>query len=331
VEGKNKSRFHIHTNQPQDFFQVLSGHGTLLEQKVDDMVMQQERIHNPLNDRVIVTDSIADLPQDFIDKHQIHVVNLSILIGDEAYLDKLTISNKRVLEFAKSKRTWPTSSQPSTKQVDNMYNYLLSYYKEVIVIPVAKVLSGSYNVFSSLAEKYNKDQVRVHVIDSKQNSVAQGLLVKEAALALGKGVNTQDVIEGIKDQVKKSKILVSISTLDNMIHSGRLSVRAGSIAKKVGLKPIVTLDENGKGGIFKVAFSEKTSMKKILKHLKSVHDKQGLASYAITYVDDRKKGLEFARQVTAVLGFEPAYVTESSGIIAIGAGRGATAVAYISK
>jgi len=330
VTGKKMSRFHIHTNRPADFFQRLSVYGNLIEQKVDDMVMQQERVHNRLYDRVIVTDSIADMPQDLIDKYQVHVVNLSVLVGQETYLDKLTISNERILEFSKSKKTRPTSSQPTIKQVDNMYNYLLSYYKEVIVIPVAKVLSGSYNVFMSCADKYNQDETKVHVVDSKLNSVGQGLLVLEACQGLSDKVETGNLIRDLTQTIQKSKILVSIATLDNMISSGRLSVRAGKIGKKLKLKPLVTLDKTGKGAIFKLAFGSKMSQRLLLKHLKAVKETVGIKSYAVTYVDDPKRGEELARAAYDLLGLKATYVTQSSGIIALGAGKGAVALAYIS-
>ncbi|MDZ7834195.1 MAG: hypothetical protein U5K84_01455 [Alkalibacterium sp.] len=72
--------------------------------------------------------------------------------------------------------------------------------------------------------------------------------------------------------------------MDNMIASGRLSVRAGGIAKKIGLKPIITLGlRKGEGGIFKVAFHPNSALKKILKHMKHVNETKGVKHYAVTY------------------------------------------------
>ncbi len=59
----------------------------------------------------------------------------------------------------------------------------------------------------------------------------------------------------MEKRIEGSKILVQVQSIDNMIKSGRFSVRAGTLAKRAGLKPIITLDEEGKGALLRVAFS----------------------------------------------------------------------------
>lgn len=331
VNGKHKVRVHVHTNDPSDMFERLSGYGKILEQKVDDMVGQYNRIHNRKYKTVIVTDSIADLPQEVIDDEQVHVVNLSILVGEEAYLDKLTVTNERLFELASEKQTHPTSSQPTIKHIENNYRYLLSYYDHIIVFTVASALSGTYNVFMKAAESFNRESNKIHIIDTKQNSVAEGLIVWEAVQQLKNKQPLDALIKRANQSISDSKILVKINTLDNMIASGRLSVRAGQLAKKVGLRPIVTLDEKGEGGIFKIAFHPEKALKKILKHLAHLNHTKGIKYYAVTYVDDPSLGQAFSESLTQTLNKPPVYVTKSSGIIAMGAGKGAVAVAYITE
>ena len=331
VKGKRKIRLHVHTNEPAQVFQRLSLHGKILEQKVDDMVEQYDRIHHRKYKSVIVTDSIADLPKEILDEGQVHVVHLSLLVGEESYLDKLTVSNERLFDLAKSKKLHPTSSQPTIKAIENAYQYLLSYYENILVFSVAQALSGTYNVFVKAAEKFRDKNHNIHILDTKQNSVAEGLIVWQAIENLKNKKSVDDILDQAKRSVSNSKILVKINTLDNMIASGRLSVRAGSIAKKVGLKPIVTLDEEGKGGIFKVAFNPNKALKKILKHMEQIENTKGIKHYAVTYVDDPSLGKSFAEALEKAVGKPPEYITKSSGVIAMGAGKGAVAVAYITE
>lgn len=97
VAGRNnKCRIHIHTNEPADVFEYLYDKGIILYQKVDDMFKQEDIINNQKSKIAIVTDSIADLPQNFIDKHQIHIVNIDILYKDYIYMDKLTIHPRKI-------------------------------------------------------------------------------------------------------------------------------------------------------------------------------------------------------------------------------------------
>ncbi|WP_027109181.1 DegV family protein [Lacticigenium naphthae] len=331
VKGKRKTRVHIHTNDPAEMFERLSGHGRIIEQKVDDMVQQYDRIHNRKYKTVIVTDSIADLPKELIDDAQVHVIHISLLVGNESYIDKLTVTNEKLFDLAKSKNIHPTSSQPTIKSIENAYHYLLSYYENVVVFSVAQALSGTYNAFSKAAEQFNESKQTIHVIDTKQNSVAEGLIVWEAIENLKADKSVGEILSAAEHSVGQSKILVKINTLDNMIASGRLSVRAGGIAKKIGLKPIISLDEKGEGEIFKIAFHPNTALKKILKHMKHINETKGIKHYAVTYVDDPRLGKEFAEALKGTLNKEPEYITKSSGVIALGAGVGTVAVAYITQ
>lgn len=329
AKNKNKCRIHIHTNEPAEIFDYLYEKGTVIYQKIDDIVKQKEMLSDRKHKIALVTDSIADLPKKFIDYHQIHVMHLDIFFEDRTYMDKITIKPKRLLEICKNSKQLPTSSQPSPKQVENMLDYLSSYYDSAIVMTVSKQLSGTYNNFNKIAEKYDKQNFNISVIDTKQNSGAQGLLVKKCAELINCNYSHKEVVKAIKEQVKYSKILVQVKNLDNMIKSGRLSVRAGDIAKHIGMKPIVTLDHEGNGSLDSIAFSDKGSNKKVLSHIKHLINKSKIESYAIVHINNIEGANKLKNQIVNIVGSEPAYIEETSSIIAVGAGQGAVALAYI--
>ncbi|MBN2794632.1 MAG: DegV family EDD domain-containing protein [Clostridia bacterium] len=329
VQGKNKIRIHVHTNSPQEVFEILSDYGTFHEQKVDDMEKQQVLVHERKYKIALVTDSIADLPIEFIENEQIQVIPLNILIDEEPYIDKLTITNEKLLKLARERNVYPKSSQPTIKQVRFILDYLLNYYEQIIIIPVSSVLSGTYNVFKSQMSSFNQGENRVHLIDSMQNSVAQGLLVYKAAEMIKKGETIQSIVNHIETLKKGTKILVGIHSLDNMIASGRLSVRAGAVLKRIKMKPIITLKE-GDGAIEKVAFGFNSALNKIVKHLVEVNEKNEL-NYAITYVDNYENGVLLKEMLEAALDKPCEFMVKSSSIIAAGAGSGAVAVAYTLK
>jgi DegV family protein with EDD domain len=330
AHGTNKSRIHIHTDLPHLVFERLGESSKILEQKVDDMKRQEMTLATSQKETVIVTDSIADLPVEFIEKHNIQVVHLDILIDDEPYIDKLTIRNKHLFELSQKRKRHPKSSQPTVRKIDNLLDYLLGYYQNVLFVTVASALSGTNNVILQVAQRYNQNDQRVWVIDSKQNSVAQGLIVKKTAEYLDEGHKIEEVVARVNDVIDQSKILVKIQTLDNMIASGRLSVKAGMIANAVKMRPIVTLKE-GAGHIEKIAFGSKSSEKKIISHMKRINETIGISEFAITYVSDYDDAIRLKGILEKELKMSCAYVVESSSIIAAGAGLGAIGIGYIRK
>ncbi|PKM67511.1 MAG: fatty acid-binding protein DegV [Firmicutes bacterium HGW-Firmicutes-2] len=328
--NEHRMRVHIHTNQPVDFFEKLRSLGRITFQKVDDMVNQSSLVNERKYKIGLVTDSIADLPRSFIEDHQIQVVNLKILHKDDIYIDRITIDNKKAIGLLEEGDERATSSQPDKQAVILQLQTLQDYYDEIIVMTVSKALSGTFNVFQKAANEIEVYPKKITVIDSKQNSAAQGLLVMECAKFIEQGIPYDQIIEKMQILVSKSKILVSVKNLNAMIRSGRLSTKGGKIANLINLKPIVTLDSKGEGGLGGVAFSHEASLKKIKKKLIKINDTIGLKAYCVVHAQNFEAAKAYTEALQLALGMPPAYLEDVSSIVAIGAGDGAIAVGYIT-
>lgn len=329
--NSRRCRIHIHADQPAKVFEELYKFGNITYQKADDMVKQQAVVEDVHGSIALITDSIADLPQTFIDDHQIHIIHQNILFRDISFIDKLTITPKKILAYSKDDEKLPTSSQPDPKHIENVLGYLKSYYDSAIVLTVASELSGTYSNVSKVAMALSDDEFRVSVIDTKQNSGAEGLLVAKAAAYIDQGLSHDDIVANIAGLIPKSKILVRVKTLDNMIKSGRLSTNAGKIGKVINLKPVVTLDAEGKGALDGVAFSIEGSLKKLKKHIRKVMKTHEIDTYSIVHINNEEECKVFEGIFTDLIGKAPDFVTDTSSIVAVGAGEGAVALSYILK
>jgi len=329
--NKRLTRVHVHTDSPAGVFKVAESYSKVLEKKVDDMKKQAEIVSNKKFRIGLVTDSIADLPQEILDEYQIHVVNLSILIGEKEYFDKLTIDNPTLIKYYKEGADFPTSSQPSVASVRKVLDGIKDIYDSIIVITVASVLSGTFNVFRQEAERLIDEGYRISVIDSRQNSGSEGLLVKKAAEMIAGGMEHENIVQDIKRKAGLARILVSVMELETMIKGGRLGTTAGKIAEKINMKPIVTLDEDGKGTIKGIAFSTEGTRKKLLSDFRKNSGNPGIDEYCMIHVRNEDKAKEMAQMLEEISGIKPAYIMEASSVIAISAGDGAIALAYIRK
>ncbi len=92
-----KSKVHIHVNDPDEVFRVAAQFGTVTAEKADDMQRQQQAAHDRAGRVAIVTDSVADIPDDMLDALGIHVVPLRIQFGEQSYLDKVGLSPEEFL------------------------------------------------------------------------------------------------------------------------------------------------------------------------------------------------------------------------------------------
>ena len=332
VAGNDRRvRLHVHTDNPQDFFLRLRGKGKILQQKVDDMRKQYEAAHARRYPIALVTDSIADLPQEMVDKYQIHMIPLNLLMEETSYLDKVTITADSFYTLLDEIKGYPTSAQPGVKLVENLFSFLTSHYDEVIAITVAKELSGTYNTVLKAAEKFATEGKRIKVIDSKQNSGAEGLLVLKAAEEIDKGRTFDEVVETVEKVRADTKILVSVNTLKYMVRSGRVSKVTGIAGKIMNLMPVISLDSNGKGTIADKAFSLKGNTRKIVKRIEKMDADKPITRYAIVHANALDRAAEYTDIFRKVLGMEPEYVMNISPIVGMSAGVGCVAIAAMSE
>lgn len=331
VKTKNMCKLHIHTDNPEEIFAKALDYGDISYQKVDDMIKQKDIVENRKYNIAVVTDSIADIPKDILDNDQIHIINLNLLFQDSIFLDRIGISNKRIFELIFEKGINPSSSQPNKVNIENFMDYLTNYYDELIILTVSDKLSGTYNVISKVIGEDRYKEKNIRLINTKLNSGAQGLIVKKCSDLVSEGLTIDTVVEKINKSISKSTILVKVPDIDNMVRSGRLSKGIGRLGKLIGMKPVVTLDNLGKGKIHSISFTPVGDIRSIVKHIRTVQKKNDIESYCISYVDDIENGLYLAKKIASLVGFPPDYIMETSTIVAVSAGKGSVAVSYILK
>lgn len=331
VSALDKARIHIHTNHPDEVVKQLYADAILQEQKVEDMLFQYNLTQGKLHKIAIVSDSIADLPQTLIDQYQIYILPMILNIDECQYLDKVTIKPANFRQLSKHAKTRPTSSQPSLKAIESLFIQLQMYYEEVIVLTVSAKMSGTYQTLKKMSQKFTTNTFKIHVVDTHKNSAAQGLVVKQVAAFVSEGYPCEEILIKTEDLISKTNILVNIKEFDPMINSGRVPQFLGVFLKQIRLYPLIGLDIQGNGSVCGFAFGYKNSQRKLLRKIKKLHNKNMLDQYAIVHCNNREGAQAFAAKVKNLLQFEASYIMEISPIIAMNAGDGAVAIAYIQN
>ncbi|WFF73826.1 DegV family protein [Proteiniclasticum sp. QWL-01] len=326
-----KARIHIHSDHPELVMDKLRRRGSIIQQKADDMRRQYESSFTRRHEIALVTDSIADLPAELLDRYQIHMIPLNIMVGESSYLDKITMTPELFYDLAEELETYPSSAQPSPKVVESLYQTLLNHYDQILVITVASVQSGTFSVFEKAAQTMQTPGKRIVVMDSKQNSGAEGLLVLKAAELIEAGKTMDEIIPVIEALRRKTRILVSVNTLKYMVRSGRLSKLSGLAGKVMNLKPVISLDDTGKGMIEAKAFSTRSNTHKILNIVAKANQGEGITRYAIVHADDEPRAQDLKEKMVQLLQREPEYIMNISTIVGMSAGQGSVAVAYLSE
>lgn len=330
IAGSSKKiRLHIHTDKPDVVFSILTKNATILSQKVDDMIFQNEIQNNRKYNIAIVTDSCADIPQKLVEKYQIHYVPLTLHVGNNQYLDKVTITSTQFYDILRTSPDYPTTSQPGKKEFINKYLYLTSHYDNIISINLSDKLSGTYNNSLSAANAVSYQTGKpIKVFNSLTLSGTQGLIILRAAEAIESGMPFNQIVQEIESWIPKTKILVNVKTLKYFVKGGRVSPLKGIISNILNIKPIVTVDSSGKASVFTKSFSRIGSIIKTLRLIKRLSSENKIHSYCILYANKEEENTAkwYAERVSKIIGKEPVFIDTISPVIGVSAGIGTIAV-----
>jgi fatty acid-binding protein DegV len=93
----------------------------------------------------------------------------------------------------------------------------------------------------------------------------------------------------------------------------------------------MTLDSDGKGAAFGVAFSKRASTKLIYRLVGKALREGGIKEYSIVHADNLSLALEYKNELTKLIGKGPEFISEISSIVAIHSGPGCVAVCFTKE
>ncbi len=137
-----------------------------------------------------VTDSTANLPEDYRREHNVTVVPIYVIFGEQSYKDYAEISvaefYKRMAEVLRKGGEMPKTSQPSPNDFVLVYQRLIREgAKHIISIHVSAKSSGTVN--SAEIAKGMVEGAEIHVVDSGSTTMLIGYMIDEAQRVLGRG------------------------------------------------------------------------------------------------------------------------------------------------
>jgi len=325
-----KMRVHIHSDHPAKVMKVLSRFGSISYQKVDDMVMQNEISSNAMHPVALLTDSTCDLPQELIEKYQINVVPLSVHFGDTYFLDRLTILPAQFYSMIDKSPDYPSTAQPAYKDFFNRYSYLASHYDSIIGIHLSKAMSGTWSNSSKASHAVSEHSgKKITVLNSKRISSGLGLMVLRAAKAIEAGATHDEIVNQMESWSDNTRMFVSSKTIKYMVKSGRVSYTKGLIGSLLNLKPIVTVNNEGRTETFGKPFTEKSSMELVLVKVKQLAAEKKIWGYSISHARNISTAHWYAEQMKAICGLEPEFINDASPVLGVNAGPGVVALSVM--
>jgi DegV family protein with EDD domain len=250
-----KARVHVHVDAPDEVFRIAGSFGTVTAQKADDMRLQQSAAHHQATRRIAVTtDSGADLPEEIIDRLNIHVVPARIHFGNRSYLDKVSMTPAEFYRELLVNPEHPKTSQPPPGDFRRTFEFLASHYQGIVSINLTSRHSGTYHAAASAGQRVSRGGRPVTVIDSLNASTGEGLVVLAAAEAAACGADMATVERVTREAAKRTRTFALLKEVRFGVRGGRVPAIVGKIARWLRLTVILRTYPDGRvaagGGLF---------------------------------------------------------------------------------
>ncbi len=326
------TRLHVHTDHPDRVIDRLRPYGRLVFQKADDMLLQYRVAHERRHSIALVTDSACDLPDEYLEEHQITMVPIYLYMDEHQYLDRVTIKPGRFYELIEQERPSLSTSQPNMRSFVNLYSRLASHYDSVIAVHLSSVLSGTYRTSQQAAEQVSRETgTRITVLDSKGLSGMFGLVVKKVAEAIEAGRSHDEILEEYEGWVARARVYAVVGSMRQLIRSGRVSHLKGWLGRLLHLRPLVTIDRTGRAITTGMSVSQKNGLKKILRILEKDEGFHRSGEYMVMHANVPEAARAFGRKVERITGRPPSGYYNISPVLGLHLGAGTLGIAYMES
>lgn len=279
----------------------------------------------------IISDSTCDLTKDILEKYDISILPLHVILGDKDLLDGVTITPDEIYAWADEHKTTPKTSAPSIEDAIDLFKPYIENGYEIIYFSISKEMSTSINVINLAADELEATD-KIYVIDSANLSTGVGHLVLEAAIMAKDGLDAKSIVAKIEELKPRVRASFVVDTLTYLHRGGRCSSVAALAGGVLKLHPKIVV-ENGKMDATKKYRGKIDSV--ILSYAKDMEEEYRNAKTDRVFITHSGCDEAIIKSVYSYLEelniFKEIIVTRAGSVISSHCGYGTLGVLFISK
>ncbi|HLS34637.1 MAG TPA: DegV family protein [Bacillota bacterium] len=275
----------------------------------------------------VMADSTSYIPQELREKHDIHIVPLSVVFEDGSYQEDIDITTEEFYEKLRESDELPTTSQPSVGAFVDLYKVLANdNYDAVITVHLSRKISGTYDVAQSAGEMVKG--IEVYAYDSELSALAQGFFAIEAAKMAKKGDKTPDEIIARLDKLKEKMFAYfMVDDLTNLQRGGRLSGAQALVGSLLKIKPILHF-EDGEIVPYEKIRTRKKAISRIMSLLEADIEKGSVEKVVFIHANDEASAVELEKEFSKKHSDIETTISYFGPVIGTHLGEGAIGVAW---
>lgn len=189
----------------------------------------------------IICDSLSDIPKELIEKYDIEVIPLSVILNETEYVDGIDITKEEFYKMLRENENLPTTSQVTYMGFKNVFDKYINQGMEILYIGGSSNASGTYQ--SAVMAKNDIDSGIINTFDTMSLSIGSGLMVITAARLKEEGKTSKEIMDYLEKIKENISVLFTVETLEYLKKGGRISLAKATIGSMLNIKPVLCLND----------------------------------------------------------------------------------------
>ena len=216
IKIKNRTKIHIHTDMPYEVRDIIKKMGNIESLRIEDMAKEvtgQKSVENVSIGMVI--DERAGLSPKIISHYDIEVIPLRII-----WEEGENVAGENVCQRIKEAKEKGISSCPKIEPIlpeffMESYKTQLQKFDDVLCIVSSSALSNNYDSALKGRDLLSEEEKNhVHVIDSKNISAGQSILILEAIEMIAEQRKIEEIVRKIDKTIDKVNLYCIVEKND---------------------------------------------------------------------------------------------------------------------
>lgn len=274
----------------------------------------------------LISDSTCDLTPELLERYDITLAPLYVTQDGVTRRDGVDIHPQDIFDHVAAGGSLPSTSAVNIADYQELFSKYAQEYEAVIHFNIGQGFSACHQNAVIAAEDFDN----VYVVDTRNLTMGQGLLVVEAAEAARRGMAAQDIVEMVNGLIDKVATTFVVDRLDYLAKGGRCSSVVALGANLLKLKPCIVLSD----GKMAVGKKYRGVFDKVL--LDYVRDQLGSVDYrrdrcVIVHAACKPETVAAVQAVVDEYGFDEVIVAEAGCTISSHCGPNTLGVLFLKK
>lgn len=274
-----------------------------------------------------ITDTAAQLDEAFIQKHNVHILPLSVVFSDGSFRESIDFTQEEFYDKLRVAKVSPKTSQPAIGEMVSLYEKLESEgYDFAIALHLSSGLSGTFESAQAAAKMTN---LNVYPIDSKIGSFPMVKMIEIGAELLAEGKDPEEVVATINKMATRSRLSFIPSSLNQLHKSGRVSGTQTFVTNLLNIKVVISFEE-GKTVLKEKVRLNKRAKDKVTHSLRADMETGTVPEVAVIHCNNTADAELWKKELLQEFPELKVEVAALSVCVGVHAGEGTTGLSWVA-